>query len=112
MKRLIAILMVCMIIAGGAAMGEYFESDWYQQALKDSESIHARYADALKQSISIIEGNQNELMGQLGGSNQGAAPMPSTPVEQPKNDDLQLEVTSSKGDPLELDEDAFIKEDL
>ncbi len=83
-----------------------------QQALKDSESIHARYADALKQSISIIEGNQNELMGQLGGSNQGATPMPSTPVEQPKNDDLQLEVTSSKGDPLELDEDAFIKEDL
>ena len=81
-----------------------------QQALKDSEATHARYADALKQSVSIIEGNQNELMGQLGGGVQNAAP--ETPVESPKNDAMQLEVEPKKTESLELDEDAFIKEDL
>lgn len=83
-----------------------------QQALKDSENSHARYVGALKQSVSIIEGNQNELMGQLGGGAQNAAPAPETPVEPSKNDAIQLEVEPKQTETLELDEEAFIKDDI
>ena len=82
-----------------------------QQALKDTEATHARYADALKQSVSIIDGNQNELMGQLGGGNRSAAQAPETPVE-PCDDGEKLEVPPKQTETLELDEDAFIKDDL
>ncbi len=82
-----------------------------QQALKDTEATHARYVNALKQSVSIIDGNQNELMGQLGGGNRNAAPAPETPVE-PSGDGDKLEVPPKQTETLELDEDAFIKDDL
>ena len=82
-----------------------------QQALKDTEATHARYADALKQSVSIIDGNQNELMGQLGGGNRSAAQAPETPVEH-SDDGEKLEVPPKQTETLELDEDAFIKDDL
>ena len=82
-----------------------------QQALKDTEATHARYADALKQSVSIIDGNQNELMGQLGGGNRSAAQAPETPVE-PSDDGEKLEAPPKQTETLELDEDAFIKDDL
>ena len=82
-----------------------------QQAMKDADAIHKRYMDALKQSSTIIEGNQNELMGQLGGAQQSApAPQP-TPASE-NTEKIQLEPAPNKTGTLDLDEDAFIKEDL
>ena len=67
MKRLIAILMVCMIIAGGAAMGEYFESEWYQQALKDSEMRLGNNV-RLKKLIERAQSGEQITIGLIGGS--------------------------------------------
>lgn len=82
-----------------------------QQALKDSDAVHQRYQDALKQSATIIEGNQNELMAQLGGT-AGAGTANNTAVENRKEQEIRLEPAPNKTETLELDEDAFIKEDL
>ena len=80
-----------------------------QQAMKDSDAIHQRYMDALKQSANIIEGNQSELMGQLGGT-AGAQPAPAP--AKAGDDELRLEPAPKKTGTLELDEEAFIKEDI
>ena len=76
-----------------------------QQGLKDAEAVHQRYQEALKQSVAIIDGNQSELMGQLGGNAGGAKPADST---GPKGEELKLE-PKKEPETLELDEDAFIK---
>ena len=84
-----------------------------QQALKDSDAVHQRYQDALKQSATVIEGNQNELMAQLGGTASSAGQAASnTAVEPNKEEEIRLEPAPNKTETLELDEDAFIKEDL
>ncbi|MEE3468219.1 MAG: hypothetical protein VZQ83_07250 [Eubacterium sp.] len=84
-----------------------------QQALKDSDAVHQRYQEALKQSATIIEGNQNELMSQLGGTaSQSASTSNNTAVESSNDQELQLEPAPNKTETLELDEDAFLKEDL
>ena len=85
-----------------------------QQGLKDAEAVHQRYADALKNSISIIDGNISELMGQMGGgSGAPAGAAEEKPVQQDagKDQELQLEpaTETTKAEPLELDEDSFIK---
>ena len=76
-----------------------------QQGLRESEEAHKRYQEALKQTVSIIDGNQNELMGQLGGQ-AGAKSAPE------KQETIQLEPAPNQKETLELSEDAFIKEDL
>ena len=78
-----------------------------QQGLRESEEAHKRYQEALKQTVSIIDGNQNELMGQLGGQN-----APKTGGDADKRDAIQLEPVPAQKETLELSEDAFIKEDL
>ncbi|MBO4395815.1 MAG: hypothetical protein J5819_05660 [Eubacterium sp.] len=78
-----------------------------QQGLRDAEEAHKRYTEILKNTIAVIDGNQNELMGQLGGTTKNNS---NTAVE--KNDELQLEAVPNKTETLELSEDAFIKEDF
>ncbi|HAK57737.1 MAG TPA: hypothetical protein DCP06_02020 [Lachnospiraceae bacterium] len=76
-----------------------------QQGLKDAEAAYQRYHDALKTSINIIEGNQNELMGQLGGN-------AAKPQSAPEPEKIELEPVQKAPETLELDEDDFIKEDM
>ena len=75
-----------------------------QQGLKDAEAVHQRYQEALKQSVAIIDGNQSELMGQLGGN----TAKPADASSQGKPEELKLE-PAKEPQTLELDEDAFIK---
>ena len=75
-----------------------------QQGLKDAEAVHQRYQDVLKQSVAIIDGNQSELMGQLGGNTASAKPADT----EEKPEELKLE-PAKESQTLELDEDAFIK---
>ena len=82
-----------------------------QQGLREAEEAHKRYTEILKNTVAVIDGNQNELMGQLGGqagSNQKNAD--ATPVE--KQEPIQLEAVPNKQETLELSEDAFIKDDF
>ena len=77
-----------------------------QQGLRDSEAVHQRYQDALKQSINIIDGNISELMGQMGGSAQvsGAGEKPAAEPAQGEQE-IRLEPATEQTDaePLEIE---------
>ncbi|MBO6107963.1 MAG: hypothetical protein J6P16_00995 [Eubacterium sp.] len=80
-----------------------------QQAISESDAVHRKYQELLKSNVEIIEGNQNELMGQLSGG-AGQNPGSGTQSSSQKNTE-QLEAVPTKKETLELSEDAFIKED-
>lgn len=82
-----------------------------KQALKDSEMVHQRYQEVLKQSVSIIDGNQSELMSQLGGTQKMPETHDATAVESKPAEGERLEAVPNRTETLELDEDAFIKND-
>ncbi|MCR4605006.1 MAG: hypothetical protein K5639_03305 [Eubacterium sp.] len=87
-----------------------------KQGLLNSEAAHATYEEALKQSLQIIDGNLNELASSLGNA-PAPAPTPApaqdaTAVESDKKAKEQLEPEAPKKEVLELEEDAFLKNDI
>lgn len=67
MKRFVAFLLVCMMIMGGTAMGEFVGTEWYQEALKASEMRLGNNV-RLKKLIERARAGEQITIGTMGGS--------------------------------------------
>ena len=67
MKRLAALLLACMMIWGGTAMGEFVGTEWYQEALKASEMRIGNNV-RLKKVIERAQAGEQITIGTMGGS--------------------------------------------
>ncbi len=67
MKRLAAILLVFILALGGTAMGEFFQEDWYREALRASEMRIGNNV-RLKKMIERAQAGEYVTIGMMGGS--------------------------------------------
>ncbi len=67
MKRFVAFLLVCMMIMGGTAMGEFVGTEWYQEALKAS-GMRMGNNVRLKKVIERAQAGEQITIGTMGGS--------------------------------------------
>ena len=82
--------------------------------LSNAVAAHATYEEALKNSLNIIDGNINELAASLGEPQAPQAPkaQDATPVEKAPKSAERLKPETPQKEVLELEEDAFIKNDI
>ena len=67
MKRLAAMLLICMVLMGGTAMGAFYEESWYPEALKASE-MRIGNNMRLKKVIERARAGEQITIGTMGGS--------------------------------------------
>ena len=67
MKQLAVFLLVCMMIMGGIAVGEFYEQEWYPEALKASE-MRTGNNMRLKKVIERAQAGEQITIGTMGGS--------------------------------------------
>ena len=67
MKRVLALLLVCMMIYGGLAMGEFVSEEWYQEALKATEMRTGNNV-RLKKVIERAQAGEQITIATMGGS--------------------------------------------
>ena len=67
MKRLAAFLLICILMIGGTAMGEFAGTEWYAEALKASE-MNLGNNVRLKKVIERARAGEQITIGTMGGS--------------------------------------------
>ena len=67
MRRLAALLLGCILLIGGTAMGEFYEQEWYTEALKGTEMRIGNNV-RLKKVIERAQAGEQITIGTMGGS--------------------------------------------